>query len=147
MGYCAASDVESEFKNTTFGVDTNVTLDDVNAFIAETSSLIDSYVAKRYVLPIDSGLDSYNVLKMLCRVMVAERVRGIMEVKQSTNTDANQIVKRPYDMKNAYAQLERIADGSQALIGASLIASSGALFSQNVKDKVCAVFKKDKVQW
>lgn len=148
MAYSTLAEIQSEFKNTTFSSTTNVTDSDVNSFILQADALINSYVSKRYQLPIDTGSEGFQFLKMLSCGIVAERVRAILEVKQATNKDGNQNPRRPLDMKNIMDMLKDIASGKAPLVGCDLVGSSGTgLYSENDANMVEPEFKKGSTQW
>lgn len=151
MAYSTKAEIESEFKNMTFEVDTNVSASDVGGFIAEADSLIDTYVGVKYVVPVSSSDSpiSFNTLKLCSRTLVAARVRAIMAVKQASNTDANHEVRGAvgFNTSNVMALLKDIRDGKQNLADGILVEAAGGFSSYNVDNKIEPVFKKDVKQW
>lgn len=145
--YCSEDDVKAEFKSLTIDTDTNISTADVASFIVQSNALIDSYVSKRYLLPIDTSADGFQVLKMISISIVAERIRAIMEVKQSTSTTANQSVRRLYDAKTIMQMLKDIVSGDMSLVGCTQLQSGGGLYSENAANDVQPVFRKDVTSW
>jgi len=143
--YCNEADVKAEFKSLVIDANTAVSTTDVASFIIQTNALIDSYVSKRYVLPITG--DGLEVLKLIAISMIAERIRGIMEVKQPSSKDAVQSVRRMYDAKTIMQMLKDIVSGDLTLIGATPLESGGGLYSENAATGVKPFFRKDRTQW
>ncbi len=146
MDYCTTDDVITEFKDITFDCNSSVKLTDVESFIVQCSALIDSYVSRRYTIPVKTG-DGVEVLKLICESMVAERIRGILETKQISNKDGNQAVRRLFDWKTCLQMLKDIASGNLVLIGAPLISTSGGIYSENAATGVKPYFRMGKKQW
>lgn len=146
MAYSVEANIQAEFKNLPISSTTNISSADVASFITQADALINSYVSKRYTAPVTSG-EGLELLKMLSIAIVAERIRGILQVKKSPASDADQSVRRMMSMKEIIKMLEDIASGDVALIGAELNQSGGGLYSENVATHVEPYFKKDRKQW
>ena len=147
MAYCTLTEVQSEFKNVTFTATSLVSDSDVNAFILQADALINSYVSKRYDLPIDIASEGFQFLKMLSCGIVAERVRSILEVKQATNKDGAQNPRRPLDMQNIMSMLKDIASGKAPLVGVIAPSAGLGVYSENVANSIEPEFKKGSTQW
>ncbi|MFN8741528.1 MAG: phage protein Gp36 family protein [Pirellula sp.] len=147
MAYCELDDVQAEFKNTTFSGSTLVTDDNVSAFIVQADALINSYVAKRYETPVLETADGFFLLKMISTGIVAERVRGILEVKQATNKDGEQNVRRPMSMAVLMGMLKDISTGKLPLADAIPISGGTGLYSENSANFIEPEFKKGSTQW
>lgn len=148
MGYCVLADVQAEFKNITFNSGSNVTDTAVNGFIAQASALIDSYIGQRWVTPLTGDTSTLALMTLYCSTLVAERVRGIMANKQTTNTDANQNVKMMgLSTSDVMKALQNIALGNQTLSGASLLLAGAGFVSNNFNNSAQARFKKNRKQW
>lgn len=148
MAYSSNTEVSSEFKKIDFAA-TNalVTTADVDGFIIEADALINSYVGQKYETPLTSG-EGLSLLKMFSRLLVAERVRKILEVKDPKAAEGAQnprgVVLSTKDIMNA---LKAIADGSMALLGATPLVTGGAFYSPNVADGDKFEFEKSKDNW
>ncbi len=149
MPYATTAEIQSDFKDTTFddAESTNVKTADVTQFIVEADALINSYIGTVYVTPVAAG-EGLQTLKLLCRSLVAARIKRIMEVKQEVNTDPNQnIVGVLLSPSMVMKILENIQAKKNTLIGATLLVSGGGFFSKNVQCDVEPVVKKDTKQW
>lgn len=147
MSYAEIEEIQSEFKNLTFTDTTLVSISDVESFILQANALINSYVAKRYTLPISCKTEGFQFLKMLAIGIVAERVRAILEVKQATNKDGAQNPRRPLDMANVMKMLKDIAEGNAPLVGVDVPAAGTGLYSENSANDVVPEFNKNSTQW
>lgn len=146
MAYTTFAEVAAEFKQQTFDATSNVTDSDVSQFIVEADALIDSYVGMKYTVPVTAGA-GLNLLKMLSRNLVANRVKGILEVKQETSRDANQNVRSGLSTPEILKILSNIRDGNLSLEGATSLIGAGGFYSYNYANSVEPVFKKDEKQW
>lgn len=147
MAYSVAADIESEFKNIDFDAATAiVTTAQVTAWIAEADALINSYIGVRYVVPVASG-EALTLMRMFSRLLVAERVRKVLEVKQGTNKDADQNPRGALSSKDILMQLKRIADGLTKLDGFTDLSSTGGFSSYNRTYNVVPEFTKDDKAW
>ncbi len=147
MAYSTSTEVTSDFKNITFSTTTMVTTADVDQFIVEADALINSYIGMRYSTPVAADASTLALLKLFSRTLVADRIKKIMEVKQTTNTTANQDVRGAYSTRDVMSQLKQIQNGDLKLSGATLNATGGGIFSNNVANAVEPVFKKGCKQW
>lgn len=147
MGYCQLTDIEGEFKNIAFTTTSNVSTVTVTAFIAEASALIDTYVGGRYVTPI-VGVNSLLVMSLYCRTLVADRIRGIIESKQVTNTDSTANAKNPgLSTSDVIKALTQIQNGNTVLGDAALQNLNASFFSNNSQNGVQPRFRKNRRQW
>lgn len=148
MAYTTAADVQADFKGTTFGSGTLVTSAAVTQFIVEADALINSYVGQRWTVPITADTTSLALMSLFSRTLVATRVRGILENKQTTNVDANQQVKADgYSVKDVMKALNDIKNGDMQLSGASLLLASSAFYSNNQAHSTPHTFHKGRKQW
>lgn len=148
MAYTTYSEIEADFKNLTFdAVNGNVLQAEVTQFIVEADALIDSFIGKRYTIPVASG-DGLNLLKLLSRSLVTARIKKILEVKQETNKETNQnvvgVLLSPTQVMKILVDLR---DGELTLSGASALASSSGFYSNNYANDVAPVIAKDDKQW
>lgn len=147
MSYATVAEIEADFKDTSFTSSTNVKTADVTQFIVEADALINAYVGTVYTVPVASG-DGLNLLKLLCRSLVAARIKRIMEVKQEKNADPNQsvlgVLLPPSQVMKI---LKDIQEQNLALAGATLLVSGSGFYNNNVTNDVEPRIKKDERQW
>lgn len=147
MAYTTYTEVQSDFKDITFDNNSNVTSSDVTQFIAESDSLINSYVGQTYSVPVTSG-DGLTFLKLLSRSLTSARIKKILEVKQEKSTDANQNVLSvllPPSM--VMKLLKDIAEKNMKLDGATELVSGGGFYSYNASNDIEPVMLKGEKQW
>lgn len=148
MSYTTFAEISSDFKDTTFAATGNVKDAEVTQFIVEADALINSYIGKVYVLPVTPACEGLQLLKMLSRSLVVQRVKGIMEVRQMVITEANQeIIAQYFTVRQVMKILESLRDKEQTLVGAELLAGTSGFYSKNYADDVEPVIKKDERQW
>lgn len=147
MGYTALEDIQAEFKNITFSSTTNVKDSDIDVYIVQADALINSYVGKRYTLPVSTSAEGYQLLKMISTALVADRVRARLEVKQSTNATANQQPRRLMDVSTVMQILKDIASGAVPLVGIDVASNGSGIYSENNYEMREPEFKKDESQW
>lgn len=148
MAYCTSDEVAKDFPATNFGATgSKVTVDDIDEFIEDADALIDSYISSRYVVPVTADTTALRTLRLFSRSMVADKVKGILEIKQPINTAANQNVRSGLNTKDVIKLLEQIRDGQSQLTGAIMLSSGGGINSFNVREGITPRFKKDEDQW
>lgn len=149
MPYCTPDDVAEEFKQIEFGKVGFVTIDKVNAFITEADAIINSFVGKRYVVPITNDSSSVALMRVYSRVIVRDRVRAILQVKQQGgNTAANSDVRGvEFSTRDVMAALRQIQTSAVSLSGATTLVTGGAFDSFNVDHSIGPVFHKNQRQW
>lgn len=147
MSYTTYSEVQSDFKNITFGATGNVTSSDVTQFITEADALINAYVGARYTVPVTSG-DGLNLLKFLSRSLVTARIKKILEVKNEKNAEANQnVVGVLLSPKQVMDILTDIKDDKISLAGAVDLVSNSGFYSYNSSESIEPVIEKETTQW
>lgn len=147
MAYTTYSEIEADFKDTTFTTTSMVKLADVTQFIVEADALINAYIGTVYSVPVASG-DGLNLLKLLSRSLVAARIKRILEVKQEKSQDANQNVLGVLLSPSKVMEiLKDIQEQKMALAGAELLVSGGGFYSANENNDVEPVVEKDTTQW
>ncbi len=147
MAYALPTDIEADFKDITFGADDNVTGDDVTQFIVEADALINSYIGTVYTVPVTTG-DGLNVLKLLSRSLVSNRIKKILEVQQVASKGANQNIQSTYlSVTQVMAVLTSLQAKKVALAGASPLVSAGGFYSNNSSNDVAPTITKDTRQW
>ncbi len=147
MAYATATEIEADFKDTTFNTTSNVKAEDVEQFIVEADSLINSYVGTVYTVPLTTG-EGLNLLKLLCRSIVTARVKYILEVKNVKAVEVNQNAVSVLLSPSAVMKiLKDIQEKKLALAGGEPLVSGGGFFSENVNCDVEPVMLKGTRQW
>lgn len=148
MAYATRIEVEADFKDTQFKSNGNVTIRDVEQFIAESDALINAYVGTVYTVPVTTAGAGLTLLKLLSRSLTAARIKRILEVVQEQNQDANQSVLGVLLSPTAVMKiLKDIQEKNLKLEGAAALISGAGFYSQNVTDSIEPVIKKDERQW
>jgi hypothetical protein len=148
MAYTTRVEIQGDFKDMVFTTKTLVTSADVDQFIVEADSLINSYVGTVYTVPVTVAGDGKNLLKFLSRSLVAARIKSVMEVKQPTNTDANQnVVGVLFSPAQVMKVLKDIQNKDIALAGASSLVSGAGFYNNNVSNDVEPTVLKNTKQW
>lgn len=150
MAYAVVTDVQEDFPSVTFtdDADSKVKLASIPNFITDADALIDSYLAVRYVVPV-VGAAALPVLKFYSRSLVADKIKGLLEIKQQTNERANQNVRTGLSTKDIIKILEGFRDGTSVLPGADLSplpVGSGSFSSGGIGGRTTR-FIKDEEQW
>lgn len=148
MAYTTKTEVQGDFKDTTFTTTSNVTAANVDQFIVEADALINSYIGTVYTVPVSAAGDGKNLLKLLSRSLVAARIKRILEVVQKTSEDANQnILGVLLSPSQVMKILKDIQEKNIALAGAEPLISGAGFYSSNAANSVEPVIKKDEKQW
>lgn len=146
MAYCESADVQTEFKNIKFNEsDSAIVTADVDEFIEQASSEMDSRLSIRFTVPVTAGPSALSLLKQLCIWLVASRIKEIVEVKE-VREEVDQDVKRDTGAK-ARKMLDDIVSGKINLIGAALATSADGVGSYVSANNIERVFKKNEEQW
>lgn len=148
MSYCTFSDVQEDFKSVVqFSNTSLVTSSAVTKMIAEADALINSYIGAVYILPLTQST-STDLMRLYSRTVVSDRVRGILENKQTTNIDGNQNVKAvSFSTKDVMAGLRDLKDKVFPLVGETLAYPGAGFFSNNNERNEQPRFRKDSRQW
>lgn len=117
MAYCTEAQVEGEFKDVDFSASTVVTSDDITRFIAEADALIDGHLAGKYDTPI-TGATSLLIVRTISVLLVASRVRKILEVKGGDSSKGQ--APKASEKKQAMSMLKQIKEGKILLTDATL---------------------------
>lgn len=146
MSYCEVDDIQSEFKAIRFDEDgCAVTEDDVESFIAQADSEIDSRISSRYAVPVTRGDSALLLLKQISTWLVTQRVKDITETK-NVRPEGDQDV-RTNSAAMARKMLDQIASGELVLLGAVLVGGDGGVRSLVSSNIVKRVFHKDSEDW
>lgn len=148
MPYSTEDDILEDFPSVTFDENSKVKLASIDNFIADADSVIDSYLAARYVVPV-TGTKSLAVLKFYSRSLVSDKIKGLLEIKQQTNERANQNVRTGLSTKDIIKILEGYRDGTSILSDADLAEATvgGASFASGGVGGKTQRFNKDDDAW
>lgn len=144
--YASSGDVTSEFKDITFGASTPVTSTEVDNFIDEAESEINSRLSLKYVVPI-TGTVSLKLMKMITVWMVAERLRAILEIKEVTQDEQGQDVRPAKGRKEALQIIGDILKTKMKLTDAELATSHSGVKSFATSLDNPHTFKRNCDQW
>lgn len=149
MSYCTTDDIIAEFKSLTIsGANTIITTAKLTEFITQTSSIIDSRLASKFVVPVTAGSGALEVLKNICVWIVAERVNKILDNKIAIPGQNLTIMKIGIGTaKDAQKMLDDIMANNMQLIGATLLNASGGIKSNNVSHNQKHTFHRNREQW
>lgn len=145
MAYATASDIESMFKNISFGASSTITSTEISSFIDESDAIIDAHVSNRYVTPV-TGTVALNLLRRISKMLTAHQVKLVLESK-NISPELNQDVTGTSLEAVALKLLDKIANGKMVLTDATLVSSDGAVSSYNVDNEIEYTFKVDTDQW
>lgn len=118
MAYSTVDDIKEEFSSTvTFTDDASskVKLASIPNYIADADALIDSYIGARYTVPVTGGPVSLSVLRFYSRMLVADKIKGILEIKRETSDRAQQNPRTGLSTKDIIKILEGYRDGTSVL--------------------------------
>lgn len=145
MAYSTATDIQSEFKGTTFSATSAITSTEVAEFITQTDAMIDAKISNRYTTPVTST-EALKVLKTISIGFVSKRVANILKVKTGeVSKDQDPKYDDLYSL--AKKMLEDIRKGDLVLSGAALSSSKAGVSSFNVDNDVEHTMKKGIDQW
>lgn len=148
MSYSQVSDIQKDFPSVKFTDNPNakVKLSDIPDFIDDIDALIDTYLAGRYGIPVTAPA-SANVLRMYSRTLVADKIKGLLEIDQQGSQQANQNVRTGLNTKDVLAILKDIRDGKADLPGASSNVSKPITAAFAAGGSPSTRFEKDTDQW
>ena len=87
MAYTIVSDVESEFKNQSFGSADVVSSGEVAEFITQEENIINAKLGQVYVTPITNSTD-VSICKKIVIWIVKHRIQEIMKLRSGTDLDS-----------------------------------------------------------
>lgn len=82
MAYTTVDQVQGQFRSIVFATDTDVTIAEINQFIAEEEAVINSRLTEYYVTPVTANVDALNILSKVATLMVSHRVRAILQTEK-----------------------------------------------------------------
>lgn len=143
MAYCTSTNVQSEFKNLVLGSGNVLTSAEVDDFIAQADARIDAAIGNYYTVPVTANSSALLVLKTLSIRITANRIRRILAIKAG-NADLDIFAEEDTAIDE---YLKKLADGELLLPGATLVDSTGGVFSYNVDNDIEQTFDVTEQQW
>ncbi len=136
--YAQLSDIQGEFKSVTFDTTSTPTATQVDDFIDEEESTVESSVGMKYTIPVSSTASpkAFKLVRKLVKRLVAGRIKNIIAVK-SGSQDANQGKISDGDALIADAQktLLAIRNGDIKLVDGVLASTNDGVRSFNVDNE------------
>ena len=150
MAYATKEEVAAEFKRISFtGTDPVVNETEVDRFISEAESLINSKISNEYIIPV-TDVDGVNILKKISIDFVTFRINKIIKIKDikattgNTEQSKNSVYQCYMDSKK---MLEDIANGKFPLGDALKNNSASPLSSFVLSNDYCPEFTISGDQW
>jgi len=150
--YCTIDDIQAEIKALTLSTSTIPTLAQVTEFIDQESARINSFLTKRYTLPI-TGTESLLNLKRICIALVAWRVSDIISTRKQQmlpNGMISQDLAGATAYKAAIKELDGLQKGGVRLpdeVPANSSAGGSFFASGNSENDYKSKFDIDTQQW
>ena len=121
MAYSTPADIQEDFPSVKFTDSPNarIKLASISSFIADADALIDSYLGGRYGVPVTAP-QALFALRLYSRSLVADKIKGLLEIDQSGSQQANQNVRTGMSTRDVLAILKDIRDGKLDILGGSL---------------------------
>lgn len=147
MAYCTNAQVGEELKGLTFSASTVPTDTVVDRWIGEADELIDSFVGKKYSVPIVVGTSpkAFKIMTSTSIMLVADRVKKHQGRKDTSGADDSKSFRT--DTDRMMKRLKDIYDGTMVLSDASLISTTEGVSSFNVSNSEKHTFKKGTDAW
>ncbi len=148
MPYCTQDDIRANLKAVKIASNTAVTPDALTDMIDQEGAVIDSYISRRYALPI-TDTSALNFLKAICIDLVVFRVAKVLQIKDSTplpNGSFIQDITSSSIYREAMRKLRDIGEGRSELPGITRIEKKLASSSANTR-KEDFTFKYNEQQW
>lgn len=148
MAYCTSAQVASEFKGIDFGAaGSKVSSAEVDEFIAEEELRIDSYLSKRYEVPISQATSpkAFIFVRGICRRLVSARVASIIKVKAKSD-DAEKDSKNN-GSSSIWKNLRDIAEGKADLPSDATFKKASTTKRFHVEQGEKNVFDMEKDNW
>lgn len=142
MAYADHSDIEAEFPGTTFATGNNITDTIVDGYCNQESTVIDSYIGRRYTVPVTSGSDALLFLKSICIKLVAARVGPKLMIGNAEQRSAK-FEEAEAIRDGALKMLEEIRDRKASIPGLTESGASPVAKSYNTENDYTPPFTLD----
>jgi hypothetical protein len=143
MAYSDLAQVQAEFKDITFDVNTPVTPAEVDRFLEEASAYINSRLGLLYQTPV-LGTQAAIVLRTIETYLVKSRILSIMKVKAGIGV-AEQESDDPGSQ--GLRMLDEIISGKLTLTDAQILTGAAGVRSYSYENDIPHVFDVTKTQW
>lgn len=146
--YSIVADVQSEFKDITFGANGKVTSTEVTEFITQADEEINSYINNRYAIPVSSSISplASKLVKQLSIWLVTDRISKILKVKSETEKVDQQ--QNPASLRTrAVKILERLRKADQDLVDGEQKNTTLGINSFTESNAIEPCFGKETDQW
>lgn len=124
MAYSDSNDIQSLIKWVTFSNTSKITITELQQYISDADTIIDSKLERIYQVPI-TDMDDINILKYISARLAASEVAQVL-VLHAAGQIPPVITKW---QKTAYEQLEKIIDGTIELSNSTKLVSNKGLYS------------------
>jgi len=143
MAYCTETDIKLEFKNIVWDTSGGIAAATVTKFCEEDSSIIDAYVAFKYILPI-TGTASLSICKRINIALTSYRVKTILHVKNIDVLSQKEGLKDEYEWAMQF--LMDIKNGD-AILPDSPVSGTSQTTDRVFYKASAQIFDKGKEQW
>ncbi len=145
MSYCAAADVQAEFRELKIDSGSTLSTAQLTAFIAQSDAEIDSALAVKYQVPI-TGTQALLIVQMLSVWLTKDRIKGKLELKGGADAKTNQELGIDY-RKKAMEELKAYAAGTKKLVGATYATTADGVRSFTNDNSTPNIFDVGTKQW
>lgn len=150
MSYASVEEIKSELKNLTINADSALIKSDIESFLAQAASLIDTSISNRYVLPIESAsTDALNVLKKIEIDIVVYRCDKILNLKKAQPIPKG--IRQLNTTGDAYREsmklLKKIVEGTITLSDVDTLSKGQGVESLNSINSIDPDFNSGVQQW
>lgn len=149
MTYATSSDIESEFKNTTFAAGQPLTDTEVDEFIIQEEAIINAIISNRYETPI-TGSNAAEVMKSISIAYVAYRVAKILNLKKDVPIP-KEMIPQTLNEGSAFFKAKKLLMAIQAgkiiLDDAVAVSATQGIKSYNAENSILPLWERDTKQW
>lgn len=124
MAYSDSNDIQSLIKWVTFTNTSKITITELEQYISDADTIIDSKLEKIYQVPI-TNMDDINILKYISARLAASEVAQVLVLHASGQIPP--VISKW--QKSAYEQLEKIMDRTIDLSNSTKLVSNKELYS------------------
>lgn len=150
MSYADQTEIEAEFKGIVIASGSAVTPANIVEWCTQASNYIDARIGLRYRVPVLVGTSpiGFNILRMICTFLVAERVKNKLEVKSNVSQKDSMEKFIPNEVMTPKDDLDLIVKGDLLLPDVPLVGSQLGIASFSADfDPCCRTFDVCKDQW
>lgn len=143
--YALVGDIESEFKDITFGSTTSFSPGEVDAFITQAEAVLHGELATVYTVPV-TGTEAKNIMKQIVILRVKGRLLNNLHVKTGSD-DEDQGTTAQSLLDQAQSLVDKIVGKQLALPGMSYKAGSANVGSYTGDNNLSHTFRRGVDQW